>query len=350
MSHIKRSFNDNMDKFINEYCNTNNIYGSLRVTVKDEVIYEKFIGWADYENKTAFTKNSLFTMYSLSKPFCAIGLLKLKDKKLIDIDNHPRVYLPEATGFDKSLKIRHLLNHTSGIPDFSNNTDFPQKYSGETAHQIREKLVPLSKMDVLFKPGERVEYANINYIICALIIENVSGIAYAEYMQKEVFEPMGMHNTCIDNKHLVLNNRVKGHCIQNNNIVSINRVTEWILGGADVVSTVDDVYCLNKAIKHKSILKPDTWDEVLTASPDSVFGFGCAVTLWHGKKRIQHNGGWDGFRTIHIQLPEDDFDIIFLSNCDWRDARYDVAEAVYNAYYGADSEISQSVKMDAGYI
>lgn len=79
-------------------------------------------------------------------------------------------------------------------------------------------------------------------------------------------------------------------------------------------------------------------------------GMGCTVSTWHNKKRITHNGGWDGFRTLHIQLPEDDFDIIFLSNSAWGNARNDIAEAVYEAFYGDDNAVSEEVKMDAGYI
>lgn len=345
-----QGFCDKMNEFLNSYYKANKNSGILRITVEDEIIYEKFMGYADIENKTKFSKKSIFTLYSLSKPFCAIGLLKLKDKKLIDIDRHPGDYLPEAKGFDETVTIRHLLNHTSGIPDFEQNTDFRQKYSGETSEQLLEQLVLLSKYDMMFKPGTKGQYANINFIICALIIEKVSGMSYAAFMKKEVFEPFGMFDTYVDNKQLILENRVKGYGRDGENILSVERVTEWILGGADIVSTVDDVYCLNKAIKNKLLLSLQSWEEVLTPSPVNSMGFGCTVSSWHGMKRITHNGGWEGFRTLHIQLPEEDFDIIFLSNSAWGDARNDIAEAVFEAYYGTDSEVCGSIKMDVGYI
>ncbi len=339
-----------IDFFIDEYYKKNKNSGVVRVTVKDEIIYEKFIGYADIESKTEFTKKSKFTLYSLSKPFCAIGLMKLKDKKFIDINNHPGMYLPEAKGFDKTVTIRHLMNHTSGIPDFDQDTDIRQNYEGATSQQIRQQLPLLAKEEMLFKPGTAAKYTNTNFIICALIIENVSGLSYAEYMKNEVFEPLGMFDTCVDNKNLILEDRVKGYGKEEENIIPVERVTEWILGGADVVSTVDDVYCLNKAIKHKLLLDSKTWDEILLPSPLNSMGFGCTISQWHGMKRITHNGGWEGFRTLHIQLPEDDFDIIFLSNSAWGDARGDLSEAIYEAYYGKDSIVNEDVKMDVGYI
>ncbi len=345
-----RNFCDKMDSFLDDYYKTNKNSGILRITSKDEVIYEKFMGYADIENKTEFSKDSMFTLYSLSKPFCTIGLMKLKDKNLVDIDKHPGVYLSEAKGFDKAVTIRYLLNHTSGIPDFDQNTDFRQKYSGETSEQLKEQLLLLSEYDVMFEPGTKGQYANINYIICALIIECVSGMSYADYMKTEVFEPLGMYNTYVDNKNLILDKRVKGYTKFEEKIVPVDRVTEYIMGGADIVSTIDDVYCLNNAIKQRLLLKPETWEEILMPSPINSMGFGCTVTNWHNMKRITHNGGWEGFRTMHLQLPEVDFDIILLSNSAWGDARNDIADAIYEAYFGSDTSISDAVKMDVGYI
>lgn len=345
-----KAFCDKLDAFLDNYYKVNQNSGVLRVTVKDRVVYEKFMGYADIENKTEFSAKSMFTLYSLSKPFCAIGLLKLKDKNLVDINKHPGVYLPEAKGFHPAVTIKHLLNHTSGIPDFDQDTDFRTKYRGETSKQLKEQLLLLTQYDHLFEPGTKGKYANINFLICALIIENISGLSYVEYMKNEVFKPLGMYDAFIDNKALTLEKRVKGYTKNEENIVPVERVTEWIVGGADIVSTVSDVYCLNKAIKGQLLIKPETWNEVLTPSPINSMGYGCTVTNWHNKKRITHNGGWEGFRTIHIQLPDDDFDIIYLSNSAWGDARNDIAEAVYKAYYGADCSVHAQVQMDVGYI
>ena len=109
------------------------------------------------------------------------------------------------------------------------------------------------------------------------------------------------------------------------------------------------MYCLNKAIKHQLLLKPETWEEILTPSPLNSKGLGCSVTTWHDKKRITHNGGYTGFRTLHIQLPEDDFDLILLSNAGFGDARGAFSEAIYEAWYGQTDGASTVLEMDKGY-
>ncbi|MBE7033593.1 MAG: beta-lactamase family protein [Ruminococcaceae bacterium] len=343
-------FKKALDCFIDSYYVTNGNSGILRVTVKDKIIYERFIGFADRETHMPFTNESMFSFYSLSKPFLAIGIMKLRDEGLIDIDSHPSRYVLEAQGFNSKVTIRNMLHHTSGLPDFVQTAQFDKKYDSGLPDKLREQLKELAEYSNLFEPGTNVKYANINMIICALAIENITGLSYSEYMKENVFNPLGMHSAYVDNKDLNMEHRVKGYEIVEEQIVQVERCINWMLGAGDIIGTVDDVYCLNLTIKHQKLLKPETWDEVLTPSPICTFGMGCRIDSWHGKKRIIHNGGYTGFRTLHIQLPEDDFDIIFLSNSGWGDARNDISEAIFREYYGNSEHPSQKIDMDAGYI
>ncbi len=337
-------------KQITEYCEANYISGCIRITICGKMVYEQYIGFSDAKNKLSFTDESMFTLYSLSKPFCAIGLLKLKEKGLVDIDAHPSKYVPEAAGFDDRVTIRHLLHHTSGLPDFEQIKEFSGKYAPGFAKYTREHLKILTNYPSYFAPGTDSKYANINFVLCALIIENVSGMYYAEYMQKEVFEPLGMKNAVVDNEDLVIPNRVKGYELLNNEPSETDKSHDWLLGAGDIVATIDDVYCINKAIKNQLLLSKETWREILTPSPINRMGMGCTISNWHGKKRITHNGGHMGFRTLHIQLPEDDFDLIFLSNSGYGDARNAIAEMVHSFFYEKDYIQDMPLDMDKGYI
>jgi len=344
------NFCDKINHFVDEYYKNNKNTGIIRVTSKDEIIYERYVGYADIENKIAFSRESMFSLYSLSKPFLVIGLLKLKDKNLIDIDCHPGKYLSEANGFDKRLTIRHMLHHISGLPDFVQTAEFDKKYSCGMPRQMRGHLKELTKYPMQFAPGTSGMYANVNMIPCALMIENISGMNYADYMKKEVFSPLGMMRAQVDDINLKVKDRVTGYELENNVIVPVDRCCDWLLGAGDIIATADDVYCLNVAIKNKMLLSSHTWDEILTPSPVNSMGMGCTISVWHGKKRITHNGGHIGFRTLHVQIPEDDFDIIILSNSGWGDARYDIAEAIHEAYYGKNMKKSNMIEMDKGYI
>ena len=236
------------------------------------------------------------------------------------------------------------------MPDFFLTEEFRNTHTVRSYDLIRKQLKELSLYPMVFTPGTGAMYANINFIICALIIENVSGMRYGDYMEKEVFEPLGMLYARVDREGMKLDNRVRGHQLKDDRIIGIDRTIDWMFGAGDIVGTLDDVYCLNKAIKHQLLLKPETWKEILTPSPIHPMGFGCSISTWHGKQRITHNGGSLGFRTLHIQLPKEDFDIIYLSNSEWGDARSDYAEAIYDAFFGPDDSLRENVNMDKGYI
>lgn len=345
------NFQEKAEAFLEDYSKENDFYGLVRVTYKGEIMYEKTFGYRNSNTKAPIEKDSVFTLYSLSKPFCAIGLLKLYDKGLIDIDKHPGEYVKEAKGFDESLTIRHLLHHISGLPDFGQTPEFNEKYAPGTPDKIREHLKVLQSFPMQFKAGTDTMYANINLIICALICENLSGLSYPEYMRKEVFEPLGMKNAFVDNGELC-EKRAMGHKKIDERISPVESARDWMMGAGDIAATADDVYCLNIAIKNKLLLKSETWDMVLTATPvNGYFGMGCMVSNdYHDKKKITHNGGSVGFRTMHVQLPEDDFDVIVLSNCDWVDGRHHIVNNMYDLFYEEKTENIALPELDKGYI
>ena len=343
-----------LSKQLSDICEASGVSGVIRVTHKDKILHSQSIGYACKETKTPFSDDSMFTLYSMSKPFCAMGLLLLADQGLVDLEAHPGKYVPEAKGFDSRVTIRHLLQHTSGVPDFAPNPGYMEAYAPGPASKVREHIQILSGFPSFFEPGTADRYSNIGYMISALIMENISGLPYAEYMRKAVFEPLGANTIVVDNEALQISNRVQGYTLRDGQVCATDRSRDWMLGGGDLVGTVDDVYTLNHAVKHRKLLKPETWEQVLTPSPLNKKGLGCIVTKWHGKTRVQHNGGHRGFRTIHIHLPEDDFDIIFLSNSGYGDEnpniRSEIAEIIYRAFYDADSVSEQVLAMDTGYI
>lgn len=345
----KLYYKNKIDIFITDYCKDHYFSGSLKITIKNQTIYQKSVGFADFENKIPFNDDSLFTLYSLSKPFCTLGLFKLVDKGLIDINAHPSKYLPQASGFDKNLKIHHLLRHISGLPDFEQTEEFKNKYAPANTCDLRKHVELISNYPMRFSPGQSSMYANVNFIFCALIIENVSGQKYSDYMKKEVFLPLEMKTAYVDDRDIVAKNKVKGYSVdKSGNFTPVEKSYNWLLGAGDIVGTVNDVYCLNKAIKNRLLLSEESWQEILTPSPLNSMGMGCSVYNWHNKYRISHNGGHYGFRTLHIQLPNDDFDLILLSNCD-ADSRTAISEGIHDIFYGKDDKVS-IFEMDKGYI
>ena len=222
----------------------------------------------------------------------------------------------------------------------------PNHYTRRILHDM--KL--LHELPLRFDPGTGGWYANVNIMTPALIIERVTGRDFADYMRDEVFAPMGMTSTLVDEPGRDVPGRVTGYELDDKGeMVPTAPIYGWMKGAGDLIGTVDDVYCLNKAIKHRKVLRPETWEMALTPDPHSSMGMGCTVTEWHGKHRITHNGGHKGFRTFHVQLPDDDFDVIILSNSGYGDARNAITEIVHDEFYGEDKNLGYIPEWDRGF-
>ncbi len=337
-----------LNSFLEEYGKTHILTGVLEVRQRDTLLYQKYMGMADYERQIPFAPDSVFTFYSISKPFCALGVMKLWDRGLVDLDVHPSRYVPEAAGLHGDVTLRHLLQHTSGLPDFEQTGDFAKAHAPGTPDKLREHLTLIGSYPQQFAPGTGHFYANINYVLLSLVIENRTGLDYGDYMCREVFAPLGMTGAKVDVPGGVVPGHVQGYRSQEGRLVPVAKSHNWMRGAGDIVGTAADLYRLNVAIKERSLLSERAWEQILTPSPVNGFGFGCTVSPWHNRTRIQHNGGHTGFRTLHIQVPEDDFDLILLSNFGGGNVRADVMEAAGTFFY-QDAETDDS-EMDKGYI
>lgn len=139
---------------VEAYCREQQIMGVLRVADRDEVLVRLAVGYADLSAKTPLRNDAVFTLYSLSKPFCAIGLLLLKDEGRVDLDAHPSDYVPETADFDPRVKVRHLLRHTSGLPDFEQTSGFTDRFPPGPAEETRKQLRALF-VSLLLRSGDR---------------------------------------------------------------------------------------------------------------------------------------------------------------------------------------------------
>lgn len=335
-----------LDEKIRAYCEKEQISGVLRITKGEEICYDERIGFAHCEEKTPFTDDSVFTFYSMSKPFCAMGFLLLAEQGRVSLSDHPKTILPELKDTHPSLSFAHMLHHVSGLPDFMKNNLLPPSEAPIDSAAFRSQL-PLLAPAALSEPGEVARYANINFSVTALAVEALSDMPYADYMKKYVFDPLEMATAQVDREGLSVANRVSGHDLRDGVLTPVNRSTAWMLGGGDIIGTLEDAYALRRTVRSRLLLKSETWDRVFTGHPLNGMGLGCTVRPWNNKAQIRHNGGHLGFRTLHIYLPEEDFDILFLSNCGFGNARKDLIAIIHEHFFGQTE--ADDTPMDTGY-
>lgn len=322
------------EEFIRGYVEKEDISGYARVTLGGKEIFARGFGYADREKKIPVDADTVFSLYSLSKPFCALALMTLWDRGLIDLDAHPGKYIPEAAGLDARMTLRQILTHTSGVPDFVEDGIIKDD-KGQTPispAEMRRGIASLSSYPQAFVPGTAERYCNVNFNLCALTVENAAGVPYEEYMKKNVFLPLGMKTARVDAPGLDVPHRAVGYGKKNGAVTAVLPVYQWMFGAGDLIGTAADVYALGEAITQKKLLSAAAWREVLTPSPINHMGFGCAVYPWRGRTRIRHNGGYTGFRTFHTMIPAEGLDFVFLFNQDFVDPRETFTEKFYDIF------------------
>jgi len=169
--------------------------GGVLIAEKGRVVYEKSFGYADFSDHRLNTPDVQFPIASVSKLLTATGILQLALAGKLHVDDPVIDYLP--TFPYREIKLRNLLSHTSGLPPYNTYFDPLWHASPERVFTNADFLsvISTSHIPLLYTPGDKENYDNINYIVLALILEKVSGESYPDYIEKHILRPAGMHDT-----------------------------------------------------------------------------------------------------------------------------------------------------------
>lgn len=322
------SSNKKLEESINDvfesYAHYNRFIGSVLISQNEDIIYNKSFGYADMENHKKNTEKSIFSIASVTKSLTAVGIMKLVEDGKLTLETSISTYFPNfIPDFSKKITIRHLLNHSSGMQanigriDDQGNGLMPEK-NPITLNELFEKF---KDSELKFEPGTGYEYNNFGYTLLAYIIENVTKLSYADYMEDAVFKPANMKNTAV-NSYKVLNQRAFPHTgLGMNEFKKLTNTihSSWIIGAGNINSTTGDLYHFMNALENGKLLKSASVDKLysLTQSRgvnDSEYGLGWRIENKRGEKWINHTGLLPGVTSIIGSLPQKNMKIIILSN------------------------------------
>ena len=205
-------------------------FNGTAIVIKNGInIYQGAFGPADKDSSRDLNINSVFRLASVSKQFTAMGILILKERGRLSLDDSLRQYIPECPYLN--INIKQLLTHTSGLPDYMPVTN--KIYEPEKEWWDYNRLVP-NKDSVInmlfaahpepsFKPGEKIEYSNTAYALLAITIERISKQSFTDFMKENIFDPLEMHNTqvlaYVPGDTTTIKNRAYGYWVKNKNTI-----------------------------------------------------------------------------------------------------------------------------------
>lgn len=281
--------------------------GVILVADEGRIVFKKAYGYSKLGDGKPFTIDTEMQLASVSKPFTAVATLMLIEQGILRFDDDIRQYLPELPY--RGITIRHLLNHTSGLPDYLNRPKVFEKYFGKKDYLTNEDLLRIlsrHRIPLEFQPGKKHHYCNTGYALLPLIIERVTARSFADFMQENIFDKIGMKSTYLYSP------------TRHAKMLRENESRDGILGDKGVFSTVDDLFKWDRALYTDTLISQKTlqsaFERGFTLGEQKFnYGYGWRIAETNfGEKIIYHKGFWQGANPMLIRITECNRTIISL--------------------------------------
>jgi len=302
-----------MEQIIHSYVVDHRFMGSVLVARDGKTLLDKGYGFANLEWQVPNTPTTKFRLGSITKQFTAASILLLEERGKLKIEDPVKKYMPDAPAAWDKVTIFHLLTHTSGIPSFTGFPDYPKR---EWETMTPQQLVDWFRDKPLeFEPGTKWNYSNSGYVLLGYLIEKISGQSYADFVQQNVFTPLGMKDSGYDSNSAIIERRAAGYAPGKNgppeNAGFVNMSIPLSAGA--LYSTTEDLLRWEQGLFGGKLLSPASLAKMTTPFKQD-YAFGLGVSMQDGHKAITHDGGIQGFNTSMTYYPDDKLVVAVLAN------------------------------------
>ncbi|MFV9506090.1 MAG: serine hydrolase domain-containing protein [Oscillochloridaceae bacterium umkhey_bin13] len=282
--------------------------GAVLVAQRGQVVLSRGYGLANREEAIPAGARTRFRLASVTKPLTAVGVMRLVAGGHIKLEASICTYLTPCPAAWQAVTVEHLLRQSSGIPNY---TDFANFAALELEPTTPTQLVArFRELPLGFTPGTIYHYTNSNYVLLAVIIEQVTGMPYADYMQRELFRPLGMVNSGLDPGDFGPLEGTRGYA---GGVRDIPLDVSNLYGSGDLYATVEDLYLFVKALRGGALLSNDLMERMWTPGPGR-YAMGWMVEQRGERRIISHPGWMSGAATWLGFYPNEDLVIVVLSN------------------------------------
>jgi CubicO group peptidase (beta-lactamase class C family) len=278
----------------------------------DQVLISKSYGSANLEWNVPNTPGTKFRLGSITKQFTAASILLLEERGKLKIEDPIRKYLPDLPMAYDKVTIFNVLTHTAGIHSFTNDPEYLKLRP--FPHTPAELVALFRDKPLEFTPGEKMAYSNSGYILLGYLLEKVSGETYQAFLQKNIFEPLGMKDSGYDSNSAIIPHRAAGYTPGPNGSVNADfeHMSVPFSAGA-LYSTTEDLLRWEQGLFGGKLLSAASLAKMTTPLKDG-YALGVSVNTINGRKRISHGGGITGFNTFLSYFPDDKLTVVALSN------------------------------------
>jgi CubicO group peptidase (beta-lactamase class C family) len=293
---------------------------AIGIVRNDTLIYAKGYGMANLENGIPISPETVFYMASVSKQFTGYSIILLARQGKLTLDDDIRKYLPWIHDFGKTLTIRHLLNHTSGLrDDITLAAITGLGYDGMLTQELAINLIK-NQTSLNFDPGERYSYSNSNYVLLAEIVKTASGKSFRSFADSAIFKPLGMVNSQFqDNYAGLIKNRALSYSGTRDNKTLNSFQNVYTVGDGGLFSNINDmakwvINLYSPLAGDQKDIEQLTWKGKLNNGKEITYASGIGNSIYNGRIKYSHSGGLAGYRTYVSAFPELKMGFIVFSN------------------------------------
>ncbi|ANO53317.1 serine hydrolase domain-containing protein [Woeseia oceani] len=304
--------------------------GAAVMVIRDgDVVLERTYGMANLEDGIAIAPTSNFRLASITKQFTASSIMLLVEQGKLSLDDTLSDSFDEFPAYGREITLRHLLQHNSGLIDYEGM--IPDDYAGQVSDRDALRMM-YDVSETYFPPGSEYRYSNTGYAVLAMLIEDITGMPFARFLQEHIFEPLGMDNTVAYQRGVsTVANRAYGYTVDNGKVsFSDQSTTSAVLGDGGIYTSLRDYYKWDQALYTERILSQKSLRQMWTGNFGD-YGLGWRVDRKNGHRRLHHDGSTSGFRNYVIRYPDHRMTVLVLTNRRGPDVK-PLAEAVAELY------------------
>lgn len=302
-----------IDSFFNFLAQNNRFMGAVEIRENENIVFDKAYGFVDYKNKIEANLNTKYKIGSITKTFTSAIIFQLIEEKKLTLETKLSKFYPEIKNAEK-ITIGQMLNHKSGIFNFTNEPDFIKNIVNPSTKEAM--IAKIASFEPVFEPNTKAEYSNSNYLLLGYIIENSTKKTYAENVKKRIIDKVGLKNTSYYSKINPSENEAYSFAL--NKEKKLEKVEEWDesqVGAAGALqSTSGDLTQFIKALFDGKIINKTSLAEMTKL--DDGYGKGIFTAPFGDRTFYTHNGGIEGFTSTVGYYPKEKLGFSILINLD----------------------------------
>jgi CubicO group peptidase (beta-lactamase class C family) len=314
--------------------------GTILIAKEGKIQFQKAYGKASLELNVPNNINTKYSIASITKSFTALAIMQLVEKEKLKLTDSFCLYVSNCPDVWKPITIQQLLTHTSGIMNFSRLPDWDE-FHKKQSYTSKELVNLVREIPLKFAPGEKYNYSNTGYVLLGLVIEKVSGLTFADFINQNILDKIGTKNTGGYNNVDIISGLATGY-YHKIGIPFPVPYENLELGNAAgfMYSTVADLLLYDQALYTEKLLSKKSIEQMFTPYKDN-YGFGWEIKEVYNRKMIGHSGSNNGFSAYLMRYPEEKITVIVLSNSDKTRATkiaYDLSAILFDQPFKAPAK------------